>query len=249
MNKLIPIYSFLAIALIVIVAIYNKSIKGGKLTCNNYILNSYLYVILGIIIIILNMLLNDEYNYLPSIRGIGSVILILILAIILIYLVRSIDPRKTIPKHVAWLAFMILFSAILYPIYMISRKYGVLLQALVYASILAILTTALVFYNPDILKKHIKRWHLMIALILLIIANLALPYIISDATNLARGYYILSIIGLVIFTAILIFYTRILKENSEKCVVPDYPGESMGFVIVLGNMFADVARILLLRRS
>jgi len=143
---------------------------------------------------------------------------------------------------------MILFSAIMYPIYFVSKKYGVMLQALIYASIVAILTTALVFYNPDILKKHIKRWYLIVALILLIIANLSLPYIIKDTATLVKGYYLLSIIGLVIFIAILIFYTRILKKNSETCVVPDYPGESMGFVIVIGNMFADIARILLLRR-
>ena len=56
----LQLFSILAICLILCWAIYTYAFDGGKPTCSNYILNSYLYVILALILIILIVLVIDQ---------------------------------------------------------------------------------------------------------------------------------------------------------------------------------------------
>ena len=57
-KKLIPVYGLIGILAILIVKVYNSAFKGGKFTCNRYILNTYLYILLALVIISLQNIIH-----------------------------------------------------------------------------------------------------------------------------------------------------------------------------------------------
>ena len=62
-QELIPVYGLIGILAVLIVKVYNTAFKGGKFTCNRYILNTYLYILLALVIISLqNITFRDAIN-------------------------------------------------------------------------------------------------------------------------------------------------------------------------------------------
>jgi len=246
-DSLVNLLSFIAVAVILMMVLRNKAYPAGKLTCNGYILNTYLYVILGITIITINVLLNDRYNFFPEISSWIGIIVLLIVIIAVTLLVINIDPQKTVLKHSIWLIYLFILSLIIYPMYLLSRSEGVLLNALLGTLGISVLITAAMYYNPDLIKIGDRRY-LFWALIILIIGQISVPYLAANKEQMISMYYFLAILGVFIFGLYLVYYTKQLKKNSQNCVIPDYIREAVGFIITLVNIFSDIARILLIRK-
>ena len=246
-DSLVNLLSFVAIAVILMMILRNKVYPGGKLTCNSYILNTYLYVILGITIITINILLNDRYNFFPDIQSFVGIIISIVAIIVITILVINIKPQKTVLKHSIWLIYLFMLSVIIYPMYLLSRSEGVLLNALLGTLGISILITAAMYYNPDLIKIGDRRY-LFWALLILIIGQISVPYLAANKEQMISMYYFLAILGVFIFGLYLVYYTKQLKENSQNCVIPDYIREAVGFIITLVNIFSDIARILLIRK-
>ena len=70
-NRILLFNTILFCCLIVSFLIYKKAYIKGKLTCNNFILNSYLYILLSLLLICNVVILADKKNVLRFYRQRG----------------------------------------------------------------------------------------------------------------------------------------------------------------------------------
>ena len=59
-NTLIKLFCSLAIVVLICILIGNYAFKSGHLTCDHYVFNTYLYIILAIVLMFIVVLLNDQ---------------------------------------------------------------------------------------------------------------------------------------------------------------------------------------------
>ena len=118
-----------AIMVVTIMSILNTSFKNGSFTCDKYILNTYLYLILAIIFVALfvQVLTYKKVTLFVELTQTHRYLYLFGLLFGLIFSVLGIsftDPKKVVLKHLFWLMF-ITFSAILFqPIHMMYIKAG-----------------------------------------------------------------------------------------------------------------------------
>ena len=138
MNKvLLQLFGALLIFVCVVFSILNYAIKNRQFTCNRYILNTYLYIILTFNIMAIQLLLM-EYNGINFNPSFMLFIGIFILTLVTIILLHKISSLNIILKHFVWLIFILFLGLIFYPMYtsFIDKKEMILS---------AILTTVLLF--------------------------------------------------------------------------------------------------------
>jgi len=243
------------------IAIGHYAFKNGLLTCDHYVLNTYLYILLSVFIIYLIVLISDKtgiFNGIIYHYGFGTVILILILFIGLIYLLYKIPPQDIFKSNFVWLLLIILLGILIIPIIELSRMTGVLGNAGLYTCIIVIITGLLGYYKGDYIIRFDWDYYLYIGLILLfVISIIGLYYIYiynPPLETVLMFIYIMSIISLIIFVLLLLSVHKTLKENAEKCingngtVIPNYPMQSFTIIIKIYNIFTDLVQILGLRK-
>ena len=251
----------LIIITVICIAIGHYAFKNGLLTCDHYVLNTYLYILLSVFIIYLIVLINDKtgiFNGIIYQYGFGTVILILILFIGLIYLLYKIPPQDIFKSNFVWLLLIILLGILIIPIIELSRMTGVLGNAGLYTCIIVIITGLLGYYKGDYIVRFDWDYYLYIGLILLfVISIIGLYYIYiynPPLETVLMFIYIMSIISLIIFVLLLLSVHKTLKENAEKCingngtVIPNYPMQSFTIIIKIYNIFTDLVQVLGLRK-
>ena len=251
----------LIIITVICIAIGHYAFKNGLLTCDHYVLNTYLYILLSVFIIYLIVLINDKtgiFNGIIYQYGFGTVILILILFIGLIYLLYKIPPQDIFKSNFVWLLLIILLGILIIPIIELSRMTGVLGNAGLYTCIIVIITGLLGYYKGDYIIRFDWDYYLYIGLILLfVISIIGLYYIYiynPPLETVLMFIYIMSIISLIIFVLLLLSVHKTLKENAEKCingngtVIPNYPMQSFTIIIKIYNIFTELVQILGLRK-
>ena len=97
-QEYIPVYGLIGVLAILIVNIYNTAFKKGKFTCNKYILNTYLYILLSLVVLSLqNIMMENQNVSVDKIFGIfkgwAGLILLLILSVGLLWFLLSINPK------------------------------------------------------------------------------------------------------------------------------------------------------------
>ena len=257
-NALLKLFCTLTVAVITCILIGQYAFKNGILTCNNYILNTYLYIILAILLIFIVVLVNDKFRLFDSFLnwiGKGSMfklivtfIIILIILGSLLFALRNVNPNNIIASNMIWATLILFLGIFLIPTIWFGRLTGVVGMA----GMLTILITIVVgflgyFYGNEIVTFDWDKY-LNYALIVLIIVMVVGPLMITDPNTMYMFYMSVSIIGLIIFVLLLLSNHKKLKENAEKCidgkVVPNYPVESFNIFIKMLNIFQDLIRIL-----
>lgn len=238
-----------AMSSIPIILLINKYAydNNGKLVCDDYVINSYLFTALGFCYIAIGVILEQKFQLLPKVfqYGILFVIIFFILYIVIMYMlfkkIKTTDPNKTIEINSYYASACILFGIILAITIMIGFSIDVLYPAIA-------LTIGLTFIMGYIGYKYGETFitvdfdkYLRYALYGLIIWTFIIVIFMRDTKN--RLLYT-SIPGLIIFSLLLMSYNNKLRKNSEKCKVPNYPEEAIGLVIKIGNLLADIIRIL-----
>lgn len=252
--KLLPLLISIAIILVNIVAIYNYSFdKDNKPTCQDYILNSYLYIILGIVFIVSLWIINDTNKVLFTLDMLGinlllGTVLYLVVYILLLTGIYFLPEEYIGLTHVLWVLLMYLLSCMTYLLYLIGVETGVIKMGVLILLVITILTSSVGFFYGDIFSQDLKKY-LRWSLFALIIAELAVFYLVNDMDLKIKLMIGLSFIGIIIFSLFLLNYTKQLKENAEKCEVANYPKESVKFIIAIMNIFGDIIRILALTKG
>jgi FtsH-binding integral membrane protein len=265
-NVLLKIFCTLVIIVLICIAIGHYAFKNGLLTCEHYVFNTYLYIILAIMLMFLVVLLNDQYGIFNSLlmmmfsNGLGTAILsfiiLLILLIGLTYALIKFDPTNIALCNGIWLALVLLIGILLIPTIYLGRMTDVVGLAGILTIVIVIVVGLLGYYLGDKIITFDWDYYLNIALIILIIVaiigGIFISILMRDINTLLTFMYVISIISLVIFVLLLLSNHKKLRENSDKCidgqVIPNYPLESWRLVIKIVKIFGDLIRIFAIRK-
>lgn len=262
-NTLIKLFCCLVIVVLICILIGNYAFKNGHLTCDHYVFNTYLYIILGILLMFIVVLINDQtgiFNKLLSImfegsmvKAILSFIMLIIIIAFLTNLLYKINPQNILASNGVWLLLILIFGILLIPTIILGRLTDVIGTAGIATIVITIVIGLLGYYLGDKIVTFDWDYYLSIILGFLIIVIIGGPFFITNPETLINFFYVISIILLIIFILLLLSNHKKLKENADKCidgkVVPNYPVESYGIIIKIINIFMDIVRILAIRKS
>ena len=261
-NLLLYIFSCLAVIVILCILIGNYAFKNGFLTCDHYVFNTYLYIILAFMLMMLVILINDKTGFFNSIimwMGGGSfmraiLILFIMFGIIigLTYLLTTIDPKNILASNLVWLALVLFFGILLIPIVWLGRLFGVVAIAVLITIGITIIIGLLGYYYGDKIVTFDWDKYLMYALFVVIIVSLMAPWFMKTQEDVITYIYVMSSVILVIFILLLLSNHKKLKENADKCidgqVIPNYPLESWQLVIKIHQIFRNTLNLMIARR-
>lgn len=238
----IPI--FLLSILILGIAIFKSAYRNNQLTCKKYVLNTYLYIILSLLIVSTTVLVMDNCGldkYISFQSGIVFFIL-LFLTIGMLLLTMFLSPQQTILKHISWLIFIILIGITMFPIYKLGKMTSVLTSTLFTTLSIVILLTSIAFYKPEWISLS---WQpiLLILLIAGILLKVGLMIFTKNAQSYNKWSIILSYGFVILFSFLLLYDTKKLQVNAKNCKIPNYINESIGIFLDIINLFSNLTRI------
>ena len=247
-ENLIPLYGLIGILALIIVKIYNTAFKGGKFTCNRYILNTYLYILLALVIISLqNITMERQDVPVESIfgvfRGWAGLILLLVISIGLLMFLMSINPQRVILKHIVWLVFVLFLGVLAYPTYLQTIQENTVIVTLLTTICILVGFSVLAFIKPEWISLS---WGPVLAFILLgaIIGELCYYFFSKDkkvtGRSKAMSYFF---IGL--FVLFILYDTKKIQVNAKNCKTSsvDYINESLGIILDALNLFQNMADV------
>jgi hypothetical protein len=254
-NILLKIFCCLTIIVLICILIGNYAFKNGVLTCDHYVFNTYLYIILSILLVFIVVLVNDQTGFFNTFlisMAQGNIIVMMILILVfffgLVYTLQTINPNDILSSNLIWLLLILTLGVFIIPIVWFGRMTNVVGLA----GILTVLITLIVgiagYYYGDKIVTFDWDKYLNYALWILVFASIAGIFFIKNYNLMMTYYLILSIISLAVFVLMLLSNHKKVKENADKCidgkVVPNYPYESFGIFIKMLNIFGDLIRIL-----
>lgn len=248
------------LVLIALFAIYKNTYHMGTQlpTCENFIYNTYAYVVLGLLLIVVLCMANDKVTILPNIMSLfgnnsmimNIVIIIAIIAILLlfIYLTKSTDAAAhPILVHVFWLCFIYILATLFYILYLLARIAGVWFIGLLITAIVVGITMYIGYKYPGLIPQSAKIW-LFVAAVILIVLSLVGPYFIKDMNALIILYAVIAFGFIVIFSLFLLLEADKVREDAKTCVSPNYPGESTMIIYDIYIILNNILQLLLLKK-
>ena len=256
-NALLKLFCTLIIIVVICILIGNYAFKNGSLTCDHYVLNTYLYIILAILLVFMVVLINDKYGIFNSFllwMSQGSMIRIIIICIILLilllglsYALLKVNPNNIVASNTIWTLLILILGILLIPTIWFGRLENVVGIAGISTILITIGVGLLGYYYGDEIVTFDWDKYLNYALMALIGIIFIGMFIIENPETMFNFIFIISILILIIFILLLLSNHKKLKENSEKCIdgktVPNYPVESFNIFIKMLNIFRELIRI------
>ena len=219
--------------------ILKNSFKGGKFTCNRFLINAYLYIFLTLVLISISISLFNKYN-IPSLMDVKNhntlhFLGLLFISIALLVTVMSWPAKNLFGKHFLWLLWIGVMGYTLYPLFQIDPQLFsiVKFQALFVMTILTLFT----FWKPHLISLSwgTTLFVLLIGLIVIQLFSLIIPGFYTSKIN-----YFISYISLILFAFFMLYDTKRLMTKARQCVRADYINDSMGIVLDGLNIFSDL---------
>ncbi len=256
-NALLKLFCTLIIIVVICILIGNYAFKNGSLTCDHYVFNTYLYIILAILLVFMVVLINDKYGIFNSFllwMSQGSMIRIIIICIILLilllglsYALLKVNPNNIVASNTIWTLLILILGISLIPTIWFGRLENVVGIAGISTILISIGVGLLGYYYGDEIVTFDWDKYLNYALMALIGIIFIGMFIIENPETMFNFIFIVSILILIIFILLLLSNHKKLKENSEKCIdgktVPNYPVESFNIFIKMLNIFRELIRI------
>jgi FtsH-binding integral membrane protein len=261
-DTLLKLFCCLTIAILLCIALGHYAFKNGHLTCDHYVFNTYLYIILAIMLMFIIVLLNDQTGIFNGILSlflspniailIITLIVFAVAMIVLYYALANINPENLLVSNAIWLALVFLLGITLIPIVFIGRLFGVVGLAAILTVVLVISVGLIGYYFGYKIVTFDWEYYLKIAIIILVVVAVIGIFVIRDPQKKLQFSYVISIISLIIFVLLLLVNHKKIKENADKCidgsVVPNYPLESWNIVLEIVIIFRNLINILLVRK-
>ena len=246
MDKLLlNIFATILLFVSTLFAIVNSAIKNKKFICNRYILNTYLYIILTLNIIAIQVLLM-KYNKVNFNPNLLLVIGIFILTIVCIITLHRISPKQMILKHSVWILFILLMGLMFYPMYLIySKQQGLIMSTILTTLILFFGLSLLAYLKPDLISLSLGPV-LFVLLSSGVIMELVMLFILPKNYVSKKGFKLMSYFFIGLFMMYVLYDTKRLQINAKNCIVADYISESLKLFLDIWNIFI---RLLSLNRS
>jgi hypothetical protein len=233
--------------------------NNGKLICDNYVLSTYLYILLSFVLMGLFALIYIYTNFYGSMlkffksSGIGMLIFIFIMYIVLLIgcfiLLNKLDPVKQGELlHLVWLILLLLLSIL----FGITVMFGMMNNTLLTALLLLVLITAITGfvgykYGKQLLPIDFDKY-LYGALIVLVVVQFGVVFLVKDKAIMEKLIYVFAFISLIIFVLLMLSYNNKIRQRAEQCNAefnpPNYPKEAMGLVIKMLNVLQDLLVLL-----
>tara|TARA_B100000575_G_C23141154_1_gene664115 strand:- start:145 stop:897 length:753 start_codon:yes stop_codon:yes gene_type:complete len=237
--------SLCALAILINCYLISKyAFKDGRLICDNYIINNYLYVSLAFNVCILTVLLGSSL----LINNEKIMLMLLcnfILVFVFLFWLLSINPRNIVQLHTIWLLLIITFSLTLVPLILLNNVENV--QTAVNYTIIVVFTSLFLGYTlgPQLITFDWDRY-LYFALIGIIIVSFVHLYLGDNNKYQNLGLYI-AIASLIVFTLLIFSYSKKVIDDSKKCDIeknpPNYPLSSYRLFSKAINVFANILRL------
>lgn len=264
---LIGFITSLTLSITLIVLINKKAYEPetGKLNCNNYVLSTYLYILLAFILMGLVSLFYLYTNFYTAMikyfMGAGIVVLVITVIIYIalmigcFVLLNKLNPAtQGLLLHLVWFILLILLSIS----FGITVFVGIANNSLMIALLLLIVITAITGivgykYGKQLLPIDFDKY-LRWSLLALIGVEVISMFLIKNKEIRSKLIYVFAIVSLIIFVLLMLSYNNKIRKNAEKCnvedgVPPNYPKESMGLVIKMLNVLQDLIVLLGKRKS
>ena len=214
-----------------------------KFTCDNYVLNSYLYLILSWAIILAIITSMSNYNIDPLTgtyqkQMIGAAVV----AAIAIVSMAFLGPLDIIKKHLLYIVLLVALAAITYPLrYIFPNKFYVFL----WQTILILASLAGISYMyPDLIGEGMFGY-MMLALGGLIISGLGELAILYFKPELYSGFYgtLTGYIGIALFMLFIVYDTNKIQQFAKTCVNADYIEQSTNLLLDMLNIMSNLAKV------
>ena len=211
---------------------YLSAFKDGKLTCDRYLINSFLYLITSISIFFTSSkVLNDQNIQINNIQKMGLSLLLLVLVFSLGFV------RNNTIKHIIWFAILVLFSLVLN-----YEKYDKeLIEDTFKKMLLIILLCVLIAIQfPQYIKPSMGTV-LVFGLLFVIVFRIIDTFFFNQKYNT-----LISSIAVFIFSAFIIYDTDRIMKDAKECVKsnnPDYLDNMINMFLNLMNLFNNLLAV------
>ena len=243
------LYFLILLFIVIFYLISRFSFKNGNPTCNNYVLNVYLYLSLSIIII---GLFCYFINYLfKSYNSFANKSFIFYLVGMVLFFVFGfwLSSRKLYSKdgylfnHVLWLLFLISTSIILYPLFIRESSANYIDDALLSTSLIFLFMSIIVYIFPSFFESTYNYVivGLFVGLISLIIIELINLFINFGTPRYHSFRKYLAYAIILLFSVFVSYDTVHVFRQARQCVnFPNYPKSSLDFLLDILNLFSNI---------
>ena len=249
MNKQIITILILSIVLLAIIFFIIKNMND-PLSERIYIINTYLYIYASLIIIILFSTIMDKFDLFQELNTV-TLLIIFILSIVSIFGIIFTPTGNHLLKHIFLLLLLFSLSVIAYQWYKIALNNNTLWQVIITLGAIMLGLTIYAYTQP---LDAFNSWgsYLMIGLSGLITVQIA-DMIFGSSSGLLGRSKIYSWIAIIIFGGFLLYDTQNIRKNAilitnscpsrNQLECADYPRESIGVVLDLINLFANLVNV------
>lgn len=248
------IYTLLILSIFILYLISSSSFKNGMPTCNNFVINTYLYLAFSICFLGLSVhyihkwLFGATTDYMKLSKSLMKYFFLLFLLSIglIIYIASSPTfdtTNRVFINHFLWLLFILIFGVILIP-RVKSNQVGKFVDEAVYlTAMIFIVMSSLVYAFPVFFSKTFNFMYisLLISLIVVIILELLNFFIVSEKMEFIANRRIISYIVIIIFSMYVSYDTQKVLQLSKICKnYPNYPKTSVSFFLDVINLFSRI---------
>ncbi len=253
----ILLYYLLIIFAVILSYISSKSFVDNKPSCNNFVINIYLYLaisvcIIGLFAYLLNYILFNntsnfhkplELAYIFNFINIPFYFLSIIFSlifVILIALTPEFESHDVVYNHIIWVLFLFFTSIMLYPRFKDINSYRYIDDAILITSIIFLTMTGFYYlFSEFFINNHTAiGMGLIISLFFIIIIELLQLFFFSGP-NYFDFMKLMSYIVIILFSVFISYDTSEMLIKEKLCTdLPNYPKFSLDFFLDILNLFS-----------
>ena len=237
-KELAKLVSFTILLFLIVFSSFNKN---GSVSCKNYLTNTYLYLILGILII--GFVSEKSIVYVKDYKKYYFWITFLV-TIVSLVVFHLIPHENVVIGHLLWIFIMSLLGFMIFPLMSISSN-TVIFESLVLTMAIFVVMTLFSFFLYKYYKlsdSFLRKMGLGLFITLITIILVEIFFILSGYPR--QIHRMISYFVIFLFIIFLLYDTTSMINRSKKCVenpksihYPNYPKESLDLILDLLNIF------------
>lgn len=254
-------YILLLVSILLLYLISSFSFLNGKPTCNNFVINNYLYLafsicLLGLIIELFHRhVLHGETRYIALVKKMAPLLLpVFIVSLVIIFFISTrptFDTKASnvLTNHLLWLTFIFMMSVILIPRVVADETNKYVNDAIMLTALIFVIMSSAVYLFPKFFSESFSFMYpaLFVALIAIILFEVMNMFTYENIASFTQTRRIISYAVILVFSLYISYDTTEMIHLSKLCVkYPNYPKTSVMFFLDIINIFS---RILFLKSS
>ena len=255
---------YLTILFIVIgvlsIIIFKSAFKNGIPTCNNYVINVYLYLALGISFVVLGSLyvekltnnfgivFKDHKN--PDYEKYYKYSIISFLILLPLIIIFALFFHNVFMSHILYLVITMLLGVLSLPLIKLEKYNKYVDDALLGTGAIFIFMTILYYLFPKFFTstQGIVMSGLIVGLFVIILINIINAFFLKN--NSLDSF--MNYVALILFSIFVSYDTSLINTRAKLCVPknveksmfnPNYPSEALNFVLDIMNIFQNLLSI------